>query len=405
MTVSRKLAAGAVVLALAITAHPAAAAARPAGRALDPAALQAALAAVPAAGAPGIVAQVRAGHEVWRGAAGVADLDTGRPMRPHLRHRAGSVTKTFVAATVLQLVGERRLGLDDPVARWLPGVLPAALAGQVTVRMLLNHTSGVPDYDTVIYTSYDDLEAGRFRHYTPRQLIDIAFTLPVGTPGVFSYANTNYVLAGLLIERVTGHRAEAEVTRRIIRPLGLRDTYFPGRGTTVRGPHAKAYLPWPEPPGVRDFSRYEYSSFWMAAGLVSTMADLNRFFRALQGGGVLRPAQLAAMRTGSASDPSYGLGLLRVVTPCGEVFGHDGVLFGQTTIVLSTPDGRRQVSIGMNVSHYAPAPPDLSPIDLALGGFLVLAACGSVPAAGSSADPTIPRTPSPGRFTPANQPT
>jgi D-alanyl-D-alanine carboxypeptidase len=109
--------------------------------------LQQLLDALHAAGMPGTFAQVRAGHRTWNLAAGVADVGTGRPVRPWFRHRVGSITKTFVATTVLQLTGERRVRLDAPIARYLPGVLPGELGRQVTVRMLLNHTSGLGDYD------------------------------------------------------------------------------------------------------------------------------------------------------------------------------------------------------------------------------------------------------------------
>src|SRR5690242_8034737 len=118
--------------------------------------LQQQLQAVHAAGMPGVFAQVRDGDRTWNVAAGVADLDTGRPVRPQFRHRIGSITKTFVATTILQLVGEHRVNLDTPIGRYLPDVLPGELGRQVTVRMLLNHTSGIADYSGVLF---GDLEA------------------------------------------------------------------------------------------------------------------------------------------------------------------------------------------------------------------------------------------------------
>ena len=182
---------------------------------------------VVAAGAPGVVALVndgrsgragdgdegsdRGGHErrhgsgVWTGASGVADLRTGRPIRPGDRFRAGYLTVPFVATVVLQLVGEGRLSLSDTVERWLPGILP--YGDQITVRQLLNHTSGVPDYWTscrVVALFRGD----RFRSWRPRELVALIADRPpdfaAGT--AWSYSSTDYVLAGLIVERVTGHR-------------------------------------------------------------------------------------------------------------------------------------------------------------------------------------------------------
>jgi D-alanyl-D-alanine carboxypeptidase len=111
---------------------------------IDPGELQRLLDQIVAAGAPGAAARVRDGHRVTQAASGLADLHTGRPMRPGLTYRVGSLTKPFVATVVLQLVAEGRLALSDTVERWLPGILP--YGDQVTIRQLLSHTSGVPDY-------------------------------------------------------------------------------------------------------------------------------------------------------------------------------------------------------------------------------------------------------------------
>ncbi|HYN93414.1 MAG TPA: serine hydrolase domain-containing protein, partial [Pilimelia sp.] len=324
----------------------------------------------------------------WRGAAGVADLATGRPMRPDLRHRVGSITKTFVATALLQLVGEGRLRLADPVARWFPRL--AGLDPRVTVRMLLNHTSGINDYDHVIFADPAVVEEGP--HYTPWQLVAIGLDQPpTGAPGAtHSYSNTNYILAGLLLERLTGRDAAAEVTRRVLRPLGLRDTYFPGASPRIRGPHSRAYVPWVDGQ-PRDFTVYDVSWAWMAGGLISTTAELNRFYRALLGGKLLRPAQLAEMRRTvpvppvDPSDSGYGLGLLFVALPCGTFWGHDGSVLGHITISLHSPDGRRQVSYAMNLSHYQTDPDALHPIDAALYRFLGTALCGPEPAAPAAA--------------------
>jgi D-alanyl-D-alanine carboxypeptidase len=382
LTALRTVLAISQAVALAVLLAPTATRAVPPGRpALDGAALRAALDAIPAAGAPGAFAEVRAGHRTWRGAAGVADLATGAPTRPGLRHRIGSVTKTFVATAVLQLVAEGRLGLDDPVARWLrlPGLDP-----RVTVRMLLRHTSGIADYAPVILGTVEQIEANRV--HPPRRLARIGLAQPrLGEPGAaHSYSNTNYVLAGLVLERVTGRPAAAEITRRIIRPLGLRDTYFPpGAEPRIRGPHAHGYVPWID--GPRDFSRYRFSWAWMAGDLVSTTADVNRFFRSLFGGGpraLLPPALLAEMRDTVPMPPAdpaaagYGLGVFWVATPCGPAWGHDGVALGYQTLSLHSADGRRQATVALNLTHYQETPDQAHPIDVAVARFALAALCG-----------------------------
>ncbi|MFF3867250.1 serine hydrolase domain-containing protein [Micromonospora sp. NPDC001898] len=327
----------------------------------------------------GTFAEVRDGRDRWRGASGVADVRTGRPVLPGFRHRVGSITKTFVATTLLQLAGEGRVALDAPVGRYLPEY---AIPG-VTVGTLLNHTSGIGDYDTVLFSTGEDVERHRYTTFRPQQLVRLGLGEPrTGAPGeAFAYSNTNYILAGLIIERVTRRSATDEVHRRVIRPLGLNDTYFPGRRVRIAGPHSAAYLPWYDGQ-LRDFSLANMSWAWTAGALVSTAADLNRFFRALLGGRLLRPAELARMRTTVPLRPDlpeaggYGLGLLWLALPGGRFWGHDGLVFGHSTVSLHAADGSRQVTLGTNVTHYqVPGQPD--PIGAATGAFLVTALTGA----------------------------
>ncbi len=133
---------------------------------IEPGELRRLLDQVVAAGAPGAAAQVRDEHGVTQAASGVADLRSGRPMQPGLHYRAASVTKPFVATVVLQLVAEGRLSLADTVGHWLPGILP--YGNQVTIRQLLNHTSGVPDYEAAVLPTLYGSRPGRFRAWTPR---------------------------------------------------------------------------------------------------------------------------------------------------------------------------------------------------------------------------------------------
>lgn len=353
--------------------------ARP-GHPLDRVALQRALDAVPAAGVPGAFASMRAGRRGWAGAAGIAELSNARPMRPAMRQRVGSITKTFVATTLLQLVDEKRLRLDDPVGRWLPELVPGELGQQVTVRMLLNHTSGIGNYTDAILDSLAAVEQVRTTTYAPAELVSIALRLPpTGAPGeAFSYSNTNYILVGLIIERVTGNGAVTEVNRRILRPLELTDTYFPGTDPRIRGPHAGAYF---APLGVRDFSEYGMTWAWTAGELIATMDDLNTFFRALLAGRLLSAPTLDEMLTVVPYDPAvpeaggYGLGIFRAETPCGPIWGHDGGVIGQITFSMHRRDASRQVSFAMNLSHYQLLAPGPHPIDLAWQEFVLVAHC------------------------------
>lgn len=402
--------AASLLLVGAIAAVPGSAAARPdrlapAGRTpdltgpgLDRGALQRSLGAVAAAGAPGALAAVRVDRTSWRGAAGLAELSNARPMRPELRHRIGSITKTFVATALLQLVQEGRIGLDDPVGRWLPELVPGEVGRRVTVRMLLNHTSGIGNYTDALLNSLTAVrEVGTTDHH-PAELVATGLALPrTGEPGQrYSYSNTNYLLAGLLIERVTGNDATAEVTRRILRPLRLTDTYFPGADPRIRGPHGGAYF---APLGVRDFGPYNMTWAWTAGELISTMEDLNTFFRALLGGQLLAAGTLDEMLTTVPFDPQvpqaggYGLGIYGVGLPCGTVWGHDGGVIGHLTISWHSRDGARQVSTGINLSHYQIFAPDEShPVDEAWIGFVAAAHCpaATATAARTSLPATLP---------------
>ncbi|WP_328824337.1 serine hydrolase domain-containing protein [Verrucosispora sioxanthis] len=397
MATSVALVATIAVVPASATARPDSAA-RPATGGPDRAALRAALAAVPEAGAPGVLVAVREGRRDWRDAAGQAYLTRPQPMRPQMRHRIGSITKTFVATTVLQLVDEGRLSLDDPIGRWLPDIVPDELGTEVTVRMLLNHTSGIGNYTNAMINSYAAIDQMRVTTYAPADLVAIGLALPpTNAPGArFSYSNTNYLLAGLLIETITGNDAAAEVQRRILRPLKLTDTFFPGTDARIRGPHSGAYF---APFGVRDLSEFNMSWAWTAGEMIATTADLNTFFRALLGGDLLSPATLDEMLTAVPMLPeqpaagSYGLGIYSLPTPCGEFWGHDGAVIGHLTISLHSRDGARQLSSGINISHYQVGLPDPHPIDIAWNTLLGTAIC-PADEAGSRSAVTIAPLPS-----------
>ncbi|MFF7458637.1 serine hydrolase domain-containing protein [Kitasatospora sp. NPDC008115] len=292
------------------------------------------------------------GRLVWSNATGVAELGTGESADPRGAFRIGSATKTFVSTTLLQLVGERRLNLDDRLESLLPGIVPNSDA--ITIRHLLNHTSGVADYtqDPAFEFSDQWLADGRYTSYRLRDLVDLANKYPPAfAPGQdWQYSNTNYILTGMIIEKLTGHSWNDEVTRRIIRPLRLTHTRMPGDLPFIPGPHAHAYVK--SAAGPVDVTVLNPSMAGPAGGGISTTADLTAFLDALLAGRLLRPAELAAMRetTTHGEGRTYGLGLQRLDTPCGPFWGHAGGIPGYSTMMLASPDGKREFAA--NTTFY-----------------------------------------------------
>jgi D-alanyl-D-alanine carboxypeptidase len=308
-------------------------------------------------GAPGALAEIRDHTGVTKLTSGLADLHTGAPMTDDVNFRIGSMTKPFVATVVLQLVGERRIALDAPLERYLPGVVHANGndGRRITVRNLLQHTSGLPDYLT--YLTPQDVLADPYARHDPTELLALALAHPrlfkPGAKGKWSYSNTNYLLAGMLIEKVTGHTYGTEIRRRIVVPLELGSTEVPGDAVAIPGPHPRGYArpePGAEPIDVTEFNPS------VAAGsgdMISNADDVSRFLDALMHGRLLHPAQLAEMmhtrKTGLPDRSSYGLGLFTWPLPCGGVYwGHPGDVLGFQTIAGTTTDGR-QATVMVNL--------------------------------------------------------
>ncbi|MEV7602726.1 serine hydrolase domain-containing protein [Kitasatospora sp. NPDC089797] len=296
-------------------------------------------------GPPGTLASVQDRGGRTRGyTAGVADVTTRAAVPRDGQVRIGSNTKTFTAVVALQLVGEGRLGLDEPVETYLPGIVRGdGIDGRrITVRQLLQHTSGLPDYEGDIPDS--DLQQ---RYFEPRELLDLAFRHPAAAaPGAtFGYSSTNYVLAGLIVQKVTGRPIAEEIDRRIVQRLGLRHTSFPAAGDrTLREAHPHGYRR-DEPGGpLIDTTELDPSAGWAAGQMVSTGDDLNRFFTALLAGRLLPQAQLAQMRTTvpiGDTGAGYGLGIVSRPLSCGGVYwGHGGDIPGFESRGGATDDGR-----------------------------------------------------------------
>ncbi len=325
--------------------------------------LDAAVNDVVAAGVPGIIVRVQDGDRSARpSTAGVSDLATDAALRPGAEFRIGSITKTFVATVVLQLVGEGSLDLDEPVARRLPGLL--AGGQQITVRQLLNHTSGLPDYP-----ADPELFAGivENRVWEPRELVALAEKQPqLFEPGsAWMYSSTNYIVAGLLIEAVTGRPLARELDRRIFARLRLRHTSFPATAARLSGYHAHGYISTDFIPTADgeplDVTGYNPSYAWAAGAIVSNAADLSTFYKALLSGRLLDAPLLREMKQTVAEDPSdaqstfrYGLGLERIDDACGANWGHRGTVYGYQSSASWNERTGRTVII---TSTMFPAPP------------------------------------------------
>ncbi|WP_066375780.1 serine hydrolase domain-containing protein [Herbidospora mongoliensis] len=279
--------------------------------------------------------------------AGVGDLKTGAKVPVDGRVRIGSNTKPYVAVVVMQLVGESRIDLDATVETYLPGLIRrnGNDGRKITVRQLLNHTSGLPNYTRWIkpITELRDV------YLSPRDLLDLGLSHKRAfAPGEkWEYSNTGYVVLGLLVEKVTGRPIHEEVTNRIIKPLGLHDTYWPGLGERgIRGRHPRGYhfaKPGADP---IDVTSLDPSWGWAAGQLIATPSDLNRFYRALLDGALVKPAQLTEMKKtvkpeGFVPGWTYGLGIVKIPLSCGgTAWGHGGDIDGYETRNGATEDGR-----------------------------------------------------------------
>jgi D-alanyl-D-alanine carboxypeptidase len=325
-------------------------------------------------GFAGVQLRVHDQRGEWVGSAGVRKL--GETAKPPANGRfwVGSVTKNFVATLVLQLVARGKVGLDSPVAGHLPEL---GLDRRITVRMLLQHTSGLFNYTGEFYpdgTFVPGIPAAgkewvdnRFRGYRPEELVRLALSKPARfEPGTdWNYSNTNYTLALLLIEKVTGRSYAEEMQRRILRPLGMRGTSpgtVPGTSPDIPGPHAHGYYRYQDGDQwkVVDVSRQNLSLLAGAGDMISTTEDLHTFFAALNSGKLLPASLLAEMRKPhpKSGDYRYGLGLfVQDLGPdCGgvTVLHHNGgPPGGYGALMYSTPDGSKTLTASLTTGDAA----------------------------------------------------
>jgi len=305
-------------------------------------------------GYPGILAKTSEGGKTWSYAAGVADLSTKKPMKTDFRFRIGSVTKTFTATVVLQLAGENRLNLDDSIEKWLPGVIQGNGYddNQITIRQLLNHTSGIAEYTR----SKDFNMMDTKKSYTVEELVKMGISMPPDfAPGKsWSYSNTGYVLLGILIEKVTGNSYAEEIENRIIEPLELSNTFLPGNSSVIPGTkHARGYIQLDGASETKDVTYYNPSMGSSAGDMISTADDLNKFFSYLLGGKLLKEQQLKQMLTtvptGEAELGRYGLGIYETKLPNGvSIWGHGGSIPGFVTFAGGTLGGKHTLTVNLN---------------------------------------------------------
>lgn len=377
-----RAAAAVAVAALGLTLLPPAPAARaePAPRAIDTGRLDAALAGLQQAGGVGVVARVTSGKRQWSRAVGTAS--PGTPATTDARFRAGSVSKQAIATLALQLVEDRVWTLDTRVGSVLPGLLPGK--GRVTLRQLLSHTSGVPEFLLTVLADATSEQAFLDAISTPRtdrQLVRAALQQPWQfRPGTdYGYSNANYVVAGMMLEKATGLSVKQLVRQRIARPLGLREFTMAG-SPGLRAPALQETVSL-EGQSVSTAS-FDPTLFSSAGSLVTTTRDLDRFERALNDGELLSRRSTRWMRAVQVPETTpipYGLGSYRLPDPCrpGQwLHGHDGGTYGTLTVAFSSADGRTRVVAAMTGRRLDATQSDAVAL-LDFVGTAVAATCGA----------------------------
>jgi D-alanyl-D-alanine carboxypeptidase len=306
-------------------------------------------------GPPGAIAVVQVGNRLQVYTAGIGDLSSRRRMRPTDHVRAASVAKAFSGAVALSLVDRGVLSLDDTIGELLPGFNPDWDA--VTLRDLLNHTSGVPTF-TTNDDFVDRLIADPRTPVPPRQLVEYVagedLEFPAGSR--YEYSNTDNILVGLMVEAASGRSYEHQLGSRVLGRLGLRQTSLPA-GYRMPRPFIHGY-DVSASGAIEDDSEIVAAGYtWASGGVVSTPLELNRFVRGYVGGalfgGATRAAQLTFVDGGSSDPPgpgsnAAGLAVFRYETDCGTLYGHTGNIFGYTQFIAATEDGRRSAVVSAN---------------------------------------------------------
>ncbi|KJY40274.1 serine hydrolase domain-containing protein [Streptomyces sp. NRRL S-495] len=319
--------------------------------------LQKAIEELAESGFVGIQLRVNDEKGEWVGSAGVRELGQSAEPLTNGHFRIGSSTKNFVATLVLMLVAEGRIGLDAPADDYLPEF---GLDRRITVRMLLQHTSGIFNHTGELYEDGTivlgvpwqgrEWVDNRFKTYLPEELVRLSLSKPTRfAPGTgWSYANTNYVLARMVLEKASGRSFAEELQRLILEPLGMTGTVAPGASPEIPEPHNHGYYRYEDAGQERTIDVTRQNPSWVGAGgdMISTTKDLHTYFSALMGGKLLSADLLAEMRTPEAT-VGYGLGVFAQETEGGTVFHHNGATMGSAALMYSTPDGSKSLTAGL----------------------------------------------------------
>jgi D-alanyl-D-alanine carboxypeptidase len=309
-------------------------------------------------GPPGVIAVIQRGQHREVHTFGVANLKNNRPMRVDDRMRIASTAKAFSGAVALSLVSEGKLSLHDTIGKRLPE-LPDAWS-EVTLRQLLNHTSGLPDY-TKDQGWQDAVRTSPTQAPRSEKLLTYVYDhdppLLFDPGSKYKYSNSDNIAVALMVEAATGMSYEDQLREQVYRPLGLSKTTLP-RGPNLRKPFIHGYDNDPSQQPPEDLSEVLAAGWaWASGGMVSTPADLNDFIRGYVGGKLFDERTRAKQRRvieGGSSDPpgpgknSAGLGIFRYETRCGTVWGHTGHFFGYTQFMAASPNGRRSVTVSVN---------------------------------------------------------
>lgn len=277
---------------------------------------------------------------------GVADQAGGEPMQTDFYHRIGSQTKTFTLTAVLQLADQGKLGLDDPISKFIDGV-PEGDA--ITLRQLARMQSGLPNYSATS-AFQQAFFADPFQNFTPQQLLDYAFAEPMEFPPGqgFLYCNTNTILLGLVVEKVSGQSLPDYIHEHITQPLGMSHTSFPTTNAFPK-PHAQGYTTQDADNAVTTATDWNPSWGWSAGAMISTLEDMHIWVPALATGKLLTP-EMQAQRLQTVSPPGtppgdgYGVGIFDI----GGWIGHNGSLPGYQTVGVYLPEKQTTLVIFTN---------------------------------------------------------
>jgi D-alanyl-D-alanine carboxypeptidase len=336
-------------------------------------------------GPPGVIAIVQRGDRAVTHRAGVADVTTGRPPTADDAMRIASTAKAFSGAVALSLVSRGRLSLDDTIGRLLDD-MPRAWQ-RVTLRQLLNHTSGMPDFTQSpafgkAFLASPDVPP------PPARLLSYVKDQPLRFPpgSQYHYSNSDNIVVGLMVQAATGSSYEDQLAARVSRPAGLVQTSLP-RGAAVPSPAIHGYDFGANGQPVDQTGFIAGGWAWASGGIVSTPADLNRFIRAYVGGQLFSAdvrAQQLQFVLGGGSEPtgpgtnSAGLGVFRYQTRCGTVFGHTGNIFGYTQFMAASRDGTRSATVSINLQRTQTSTGDGAEVFRSLREAETLAVCAAL---------------------------